>query len=45
MQTKNDITQGAGWLGKNDILRDKLIALACHPKEKVNKTEELPKRL
>jgi len=31
---KNDITQGAGWLGK-------LTALACHPTKKVSKAEEL----
>jgi hypothetical protein len=28
---KNDVIQGEGLLGKNDITWGKLTALACHP--------------
>jgi hypothetical protein len=34
---KNDVIQGEGLLGKNDITWGKLTALARHPTRKVNK--------
>jgi hypothetical protein len=41
MQTKNDVIEGAGYLGKKDTSRGKLTALQCHPTKKVNSAEEL----
>jgi hypothetical protein len=41
MLTKNDVIQGAGYLGKNGITWDQANSTGMPPDRKVNKAEEL----